>query len=404
MERAETESCGPLPEVVCLGTVEWLVIHSVAEYTMLELSQTHRVLFVEPFRSWLARGRVAKLQARRHQARPRLEQVADRLWVYRPPAIGLPGTSRWMWPAAVNGWLLALLLRRVTRRLGFRRPVLWTYLYDSAAFLRRFGAALTIYECADHDEALARDDRQRRLIRRHEASTCRTADLVFAVTEELAAPRRAYNPETHEVNCAAATNFFGTALLAGTSVPPDIAGLPRPVLGYLGGVDPWKIDVPLLRGIAEARPDWTIALVGYVWFGFDAAAFAGCPNIHLLGAKAYADFPAYLKGMDVGLIPFPLNDITRNGDALKLYEYLAGGRPVVSRAVPAARRLSPPVRIADTAGEFIAAIEAALAEPPEAAAARAATVQPHSWAVRTRQKKALIATALARRGVPTGTG
>jgi len=106
----------------------------------------------------------------------------------------------------------------------------------------------------------------------------------------------------------------------------------------------------------------------------------------------------------VGIMPFPLNDITRNGDALKLYEYLAGGRPVVSRAVPAARRLSPPVRIADTTAEFIAAIEAALAEPPEAAAARVAAVQPHSWAARTHRKQALVAAALARHGSSISAG
>ena len=81
---------------------------------------------------------------------------------------------------------------------------------------------------------------------------------------------------------------------------------------------------------------------------------------------------------------------------MKTYEYLAAGRPVVSTSVPAARRLSPPVRIAETPDGFIAAIEAALAEPPDGEAARHAAVVPHSWDQRARQKSVLMRQALDR--------
>lgn len=382
-------------DIICIGCAEWLVIHSVAEYTMLGFAKSNRVLFVEPFGSWITLARMARWQRRRRGSRPRLEQVADNLWVYRPPAIGLPGGSRWRWPSVLNGLILAILLRGVARRLGFQRPLLWTYLYNTAALLRSFPARLRIYECGDHDEALARDERQRLLVRRHEAEVCRAADVVFSVTEELAAPRRAHNRHSYAVNCAAALDFFGRALSPETSVPEDIARLPRPVIGYLGGVDPWKIDIELLLHIARRHPEWSIALVGYVWFGFDPLQLAACPNIRVLGPKDYDDFPRYLKGMDVCIMPFPLNDITRNGDALKLYEYLAGGRPVVSTSVPAARRLASVVRIAETPEAFVAAIEAALADPPGSVARRLEAVRPHSWEARNREKAGLIRRRLA---------
>ena len=385
---------GPL-DIVCLGTVEWLVVHSIAEYTMLGFAGANRVLFVEPFGSWVTLARVARWQSRRREARPRLQQVGHNLWVYRPPPIGLPGVSRMRWVADLNGIILAFLLRGVMRELGFRGAVVWSYLYNTAALLRALPARLRIYECGDYDAALARGPRQRRLVRAHESATCRAADIVFAVTDELAEPLRAHNPNVHTVNCAAALDFFGQALLPETTVPEDIARLKRPVLGYMGGVDPWKIDVKLLLALARAHPDWSIVLVGYVWFGFDPQQLQGCPNIHVLGAKPYEQFPAYLKGMDVCIMPFPLNEITRNGDALKLYEYLAAGRPVVSTSVPAARRLSAVVRIAETPTQFIAASEEALADGPETVAIRLAAIQPHSWEARNRQKAELIQTAIA---------
>jgi glycosyltransferase involved in cell wall biosynthesis len=380
-------------DIVCLGPAEFGVIHAATEYTMFTLARENRVIYVEPFASWITLLRTARLQRRERGNRPRLEQVRPNLWVYRPPAIGLPGITRLRAASDINGWILARLLRGVCAQLGFRDPIVFSPLYNSGGFLRHFPSRLRVFENQDYDAALARDEAHKRLVLALEADTCRAADLCFAVTDELADIVRQFNPNVHPVYCGAALEVYGRALDPAVEVPEPIARLPKPVIGYLGGVDPWKIDTALLRHIAKARPDWSIALVGYVWWGFDPSVFADCPNIHVLGPQAYDDLPRYVKGMDVGVLPFPLNDITKNGDAVKTYEYLAAGRPVVSTSVPAARRLSPPVRIAATPDAFIAAIEATLAEPQDPAALHAAVV-PHSWEQRARQKAVIMRRAL----------
>src|SRR4051794_26061028 len=86
-------------DIVCLGTVEWHVIRSVGEYTMSGFARSHRVLFVEPFGSWITLNRMARWQRRRRERKPSLELVDQNLWVYRPWPIGVPGISRWRWPA-----------------------------------------------------------------------------------------------------------------------------------------------------------------------------------------------------------------------------------------------------------------------------------------------------------------
>jgi glycosyltransferase involved in cell wall biosynthesis len=376
--------------------VEWLVVRSVAEYTAMEFARAGcRVLFVEPFNSLPTLVREAAWQKRKRSTGSGLRSVGDRMWVYRPPPLGIPGGSRWAWPTHLNGRILAHFLKPVLKQLGFDRPVIYTYLYNSASAVKALPAQLSVYECGDEDAAMARSDHQRRLVKQHEENLCRQCDLVLAVTEELAVPRRVFNPHTHEVPCAGDVDFFSKARLPDTLVPADIAALPKPVLGYMGGLDPWKMDVELLTYIATARPDWTIALVGYVWFGFDPAQLTACPNIKVLGSKKYDQFPGYLKGMDVCLMPFPLNDITRNGDALKCYEYLSAGKPVVSSPVPAARRMSAVVEIANTPEEFVTAIERALRSPPESADQRTAAVMSgHTWRHRAKEKLRLIAERL----------
>lgn len=400
--RPETppQSSAPGPELgfdfVCLSVSNWGLVKSNPDYTILGLAERgYRVLVVEPFESISSAVRMAAIQKRGVAVGSGLRQVDERIWVYRPPPLALPGQSRTPVAARISGRLLARLVRRQTRKLGFGRTCAWSFMYSSGAFLDAFPAELKIYENGDDDAALARSDAQRHTVRTLDAEVCKAADMVFAVTEELCAPRRVSNPETYEVNCGVDVDFFSAAIRDDTEVPAAIGDLPGPVLGYFGGLDPWKIDIPLLSEIARLRPDWSLAFVGYVWFGFEASVFDGLANIHILGPQDYADLPGFMKGMDIGLMPFPLNDITRNGDALKCYEYLAAGLPVVSRDVPVARRLPQFVEIADTAEEFVAACERQLGASDLTPQARSAAMRDHDWARRVDRKLALIGKAIA---------
>jgi glycosyltransferase involved in cell wall biosynthesis len=250
---------------VFLNSVDWLVVKSVAEYTVLGVAKTHRVLIVEPFTALLTAMRVAKVQSREYRKSFGLRHIGDNMYLYSPPPIGFPGMSRWRWPAKINGLILSWLVRRIIRKLHFDKPVVYTYSYDSAEVVKRLPSSLTVYECLDQDEALAKDERHRRLVREREEALCGQVDMVISITEELAAPRRKHNPSSFVVNGGVDPDFFERANLASTEMPEDIARLPKPVLGYLGGLDPWKMDVDLIKFVATSRPDWSIALVGFVW-------------------------------------------------------------------------------------------------------------------------------------------
>jgi UDP-galactopyranose mutase len=99
----------------------------------------------------------------------------------------------------------------------------------------------------------------------------------------------------------------------------------------------------------------------------DTATLPRAANIHYLGAKSYAELPDYIGGWDVAMLPFARNDATRYISPTKTPEYLAAGKPVVSTSI---RDVIRPygqqglARIADSAGDFVAAISAALVEEP----------------------------------------
>src|SRR5690606_17409228 len=98
------------------------------------------------------------------------------------------------------------------------------------------------------------------------------------------------------------------------------------------GVLDERLDLELLAGAADLRPDYQFVMVGPV-VKIDPAALPQRPNIHYLGQRPYADLPAYIAGWDVAIMPFSRHASTRFISPTKTPEYLAAGRPVVATSI-----------------------------------------------------------------------
>ncbi|CAM3388096.1 glycosyltransferase [Pontibacter korlensis] len=124
------------------------------------------------------------------------------------------------------------------------------------------------------------------------------------------------------------------------------------------------MDTNLLATLADARPNWHLVMIGPV-VKIDPSILPQRPNIHYLGGKSYQELPAYISGWQVALLPFALNESTTFISPTKTPEYLAAGKPVVSTPI---RDVVRPygeqglVHIADTAAEFVLAVEEAMTQ------------------------------------------
>jgi len=161
--------------------------------------------------------------------------------------------------------------------------------------------------------------------------------------------------------------------------PAEICRLPAPRLGYAGAVAEW-IDLELLAAIAAAFPAASLVLIGpTVGRVHPQSIFAAHPNVHWLGSKPHADLPHYMKELDVCLIPFRSNALTRGVNPNKLYEYLALGKPVVSTDFsPFVHRFAPHVRVGRTPAEVVAAVGECLRAPGDPEPRRAIARQ-NTW-------------------------
>ncbi|HEX4731694.1 MAG TPA: glycosyltransferase [Solirubrobacterales bacterium] len=168
------------------------------------------------------------------------------------------------------------------------------------------------------------------------------------------------------------------------AVPDWLSSLPGPRLLYLGTLDT-RLDVEATRQVARAWPQGSVVLVGPLEDRAHLAGLLGEPNVFHHGAVGHGSVPAIVAGADACLIPHHRTDLTVAMSPLKLYEYLAAGRPVaVTDLEPMSGVAGPVFRVAP-AGDFRPAVAAALAAGPTDESERRRFIEENAWPSRRAQ-------------------
>jgi glycosyltransferase involved in cell wall biosynthesis len=319
------------------------------------------------------------------------DRVAERITVRNAPWLA-PWARRIRWANRLNTALTQVVVRRIVRRV--RAPVvLWLYDAASSALVGRCGEAAAVYDCVDdHIEVAGQNARVRALLAAADNHAALASTVVITTTRTLYERHRITNPRTHLVPNVGDYAHFAPAA-SRTIAADDVAALPGPVLGFTGNVAAWKIDFELLTEVARRRPQWTLVLVGPTRADTveQLSHLTKLPNVHYLGTRTYDRVPDYVAGFDVGLCPYLWNAAMRSGFPLKLYEYLAAGKPVVASGNPDVAGMEPDVRLVRGADEFVSAVEDVLILDSDDDRARRMTLAAkNTWESRTRQMLDLV--------------
>ncbi len=281
-------------------------------------------------------------------------------------------------------------VRRAMRAIGMHRRISWFVVPHPGFLARKLDEELCVYYCIDDYAAHPGVDSA--LIGARDEALSRTADLQFVAPPALLDRKKAINPATHYSPHGVDVDLFRAAADPRTAIAPGAQDLPGPVIGYIGSVHEW-IDLELIGWLAQQRPQWTFLLVGHA--AVDVSALRALPNVHLAGAQPYPSLPTWARAFDAAIIPYRLNRQVANANPLKLREYLATGKPIVSVHNPEIEKFSRWVRIAHGREQFLHALEQALAEDsPQAAAERIAAVADQTWDRRVEQVLATVAHSL----------
>jgi len=390
--------------ILCFAPEKWQHIWRNRHQIMSRLAARNKVLFIEPrpylrdvWRDWRA-GKIGWTDL----GVPLVGQVQENLWVYHSPVYA-PISGRF--PLSVLfRWLRETQMKRVMRRLGFQSPILWLYRPNMADLVGRFSEKLVIYHIVDEYAAYEAEftsvysESRRASIEQSERALLRAADLGIVTSASLLERKQVYNVNTHWVPNGVDYEAFASGRFRDLEFPDDLAGLPKPIIGYIGAINE-KLDYDLLRCVAETFASGSLILVGPVDLRLD---FSGLdklelPNVHLLGAKPVSEVPRYVHACQVCLMPYKLNEWTAHINPLKLYEYLAAGKPAVSTAIPAVRGFSPGlIYVAENEQAFCQQVREALAErDPDLIRRRQEFASQNTWDKRVENISELITLTLS---------
>jgi UDP-galactopyranose mutase len=326
------------PDLVCLSHLRWDFVYQRPQHLFSRCATERRVFFIEEpvYDDGPIRMDVSKREDGLHVVVPHLtHEVRD---VARD--------------AVMQG-----LIDRLFKDYRIREHILWYYTPMAMSFTRHLNPVAVVYDCMDELSAFKGAPPA---LRFHEAELFNRADLVFTGGQSLYEAKRKQHRSVHAFPSSIDAKHFAQARRI-TEDPADQKEIPHPRLGFFGVIDE-RLDIDLIKGLAEARPDWHLVIIGPV-VKINEADLPRRENIHYLGGKSYKELPAYLAGWDVALLTFARNESTRFISPTKTPEYLAAGKPVVSTSI---RDVVRPyeklglVRIADSVQEFEGAIEAAM--------------------------------------------
>ena len=209
--------------------------------------------------------------------------------------------------------------------------------------------------------------RQAERIRELERATVRSADLTVCVARLRAEELKAAVPEAagriHHIPHGAPTPFLAASpLVRPGSPPPDIAHLPRPLLGYVGSME-GRVDWELMDRLSREFPAASIVVLGRTgpevaqpWWEA-CARFLARPNVHAIGWRPQEALPAYYQAFDVSLIPYRVDHpFNRACSPTKIMDAMGSGRPIVATAIPECRLHAERFHVAEDAGEFLGAV------------------------------------------------
>lgn len=365
------------------------------QFVCRELAQRGwEILFVEPANDWSAGLR--RRDWTQFECRP--------MWSPK----GLPGVhvqqtvkvlpKAFAWTDAINRRLWDRTINHALARLGWQRPALWInnqLLWPIASGSHRGRWGRVLYDITDDWSTAGGTEAWLAQVRRDDEAMAQIADAVVVCSQSLyVGKQERFGDKLYLVPNGVDLEHFAkvdTARLA-----DDMRALPDYdlTLGYSGTAHPDRLDVDLVASIAKARPDWAWVFIGPNHLPTQTQAKLDLPNVCFLGPRPYADLPGYLAGVDVCVTPHLVSAFTESLNPIKLWEYLAVGKPIVSTPVAGFRDFASEVAVAGLPEEWIDALQRIVAmtddEKVEARMRRREQVAAHGWSARVDQLEAVL--------------
>ncbi len=238
--------------------------------------------------------------------------------------------------------------------MGIQRPLLWVANPRGAEMLEEIEHSSIIYQRTDRFEDFQGVDRL--FIQACDSRLKRTSQLTVYCSNSL---------HEHERRSCSASAFIDHGVdfenfARSQTEPEDLRNIARPRVGFVGGIDRHTFDPQLFLDVAKRLPTFRFVMVGACSLPEN---WCDLENVHFMGRKPYEQVAAYMSACDVLIMPWNTSEWIQACNPIKLKEYLAAGKPVVSTPFPQLLRFEGLVRTAKDANSFARHISQAISAP-----------------------------------------
>ena len=294
---------------------------------------------------------------------------------------------------ALNEKHLQGQIRRALRDLNWIATHLWINQHEAAHLLGVVIAAKTLYDITDDWTKFSGNQSQLDLITSQDATLCKSCDHVIVCSQQLFEDKAKFVEieRLHLIPNGVHVEHYET--VADTSLPvhPVANRWVKPVFGYTGTIHGDRVDVSLVVSVAQAYPAATIAMVGpNLLEQAEQQLLDRFSNIVFTGSQPYADLPDIMRAFDVCMVPHLVTPFTESLNPIKLWEYLAAGKPIVSTNVAGFRDYPNLVSVADSYADFVNRLGIAQSERLDLSTQRQQAARQHTWDQRIKTVQALL--------------
>jgi glycosyltransferase involved in cell wall biosynthesis len=281
----------------------------------------------------------------------------------------------------LNEISLRLQIKHRMRGLKITKPIVWVACPGAAQSAVKLPREKLVYQRSDRYEDLPGVDPEQ--IRRYDLLLKEHADLVIYANRKLMSQEKARCKKAIFLDHGVDFEMFSNAHMD-QYIPEEMELIPHPVLGFYGSIDDHTSDISLIEKLADLLCDISIVLVGNS--SVDLSTLASHRNVYLLKQKPYEQIPHYAKCFDVCFMPWRQNEWIKACNPIKLKEYLAMGKPIVSTPFNELEHYTDLVYVASDAKSFAEAVRKACNEhDPKLALARRKRVSDSNWDSKARQ-------------------
>lgn len=369
--------------IICFAGCDWWYHNRglFCPQIMSRLVKDHKVLFVNSLGmrvpSLKKDGKaIRKIFSKLKSITRFLRKDRNGLFVLSPISIPLNSEiSR-----AINNYFVYLQIKLVMFLINFKNPVFYVNCPIALDIVKRIKRKYLIYERTDLFEEM--DGIDKSYISFLDKSLTEQSDLVLYVNKRLWEKDGADHKKSLLIGHGVEYDLFVNAEKT-EDIPADINGIDKPIIGYFGGICN-NVDIQLLAYAARKLPDLSFVFVGSI--STDVSVLQKIPNIYFLGQKPYEQIPHYGKYFDVAIMAWKKNKWIEFCNPIKIKEYLALGKPVVSTYYPEIEPFSDVVCVANDQDDFVFYIKDALSEKDQAdVRKRQEKVSDETWDNKTKQ-------------------